>query len=338
MNFDAIWKAIEEDETFSSKDFGVVRRRVLPTGRCNLYIGTEKPSGRRVLMLCLSERAVRQSDPLPKTKGIEAHINRLPDDPPHHTCIIITLNDPTSRDIFTILASDIAAHVSQTVDDRHAMEQLLSRLIRWQKFLERFGPEGLSENAQRGLFGELWFIHHYLLNILGPERIAAWVGPEKAAQDFQLSGLAVEVKTSTAKEHQKLHISGEKQLETSADLDIILYHLSLHAAKQTGASLVELIANIRSRLSENPLTLVGFNERLHQSGYLDIHEHRYAENGYVVRKQHFFKVTDNFPRITGAELRSGVGDIEYTISVAECKHYEITEEEFISTMKRTWER
>lgn len=333
MSFDSIWKSIEQDAKYSSGDIGIIRRRILPEGRCNLYIGTERPSGRRVLILCLKNSAIRKSDPLPKAIGIDVQVSRLPDDPPEHKCIYMALNDTSCRDIFTILATDIANYVSLTPDDRKAMEQLITRLLRWQKFLERFGTEGLSENAQHGLFGELWFIKKYLLNVFEPDSITGWVGPEKALQDFQLGKVAVEVKVSASKEHQKLHIAGEKQLESSLGLDIILFFLSLNLVKNTGTNLPALISDIRSKLSENPIALDCFNDRLLQSGYLDIHESRYTETGYIIRKQSMFHVLDNFPRITGAELRPGVGDVEYTISVAECKHYEIDNAKFISILE-----
>jgi hypothetical protein len=39
----------------------------------------------------------------------------------------------------------------------------------------------------------------------------------------------------------------------------------------------------------------------------------------------YFRVEGDFPRIVEADLRDGVGDVRYTISVAECKRFSIPE-------------
>jgi Putative PD-(D/E)XK family member, (DUF4420) len=133
------------------------------------------------------------------------------------------------------------------------------------------------------------------------------------------------VKTTTAKQHQKLRIAGDRQLEISSVLRIIIFHLSLDAHRDTGLSLIELVAQIRSLLATSPLALGTFNEGLIEAGYLDAHAPHYSRTGYIERERHFFDVRENFPRIVAADLRPGVGDIFYSISVAECLHYEMPE-------------
>jgi hypothetical protein len=153
------------------------------------------------------------------------------------------------------------------------------------------------------------------------------------AQDFQFSGLALEVKTTTAKEHQKLAITGEKQLENSPELRVFLLHLSLTAQRETGTTLVELIDSVRALLASAPLSLSLFEDSLLAVGYLDSHAGRYASPGYLIREHHFCEVKDEFPRIVGNDLRDGVGDVAYSISVAACLPYQIKESEFITTLQ-----
>lgn len=244
------------------------------------------------------------------------------------------MHKPTthSGDIFTSLAQDVADHIAPTADHKTAVEQLLARLKRWQQFLERSGPDGLGDEAQRGLFGELWFISHFLLPVLGGQSITAWTGPAMTAQDFQLPGLAIEVKTTTAKEHQKLLITGEKQLDSSAQLRVFILHLSLGAQQDTGMTLVEMVARVRTMLSASPLSLALFEDALLSAGYLDAHASRYVRPGYLEREHHFFEVTGGFPRIVGADLRAGVGDVGYSISVAACMPYLLADGVFTGTL------
>ena len=232
---------------------------------------------------------------LPQARGFEVRLLTLPDDPQGHSSILLSQTHEAFRDIFTTLTTDVANHIAPTADHKRAVEQLLARLKRWQQFLERSGPEGLGDEAQRGLFGELWFISHFLLPARGVHAIMAWTGPAMTAQDFQLPGMAVEVKTTTAKEHQKLPITGEKQLDSSPQLNIFLFHLSLNAQRDTGVTLVELVAQVRGSLASSPLALAYFEDALLSAGYLDAHANRYLRPGYLKREHHFFKVTEISP-------------------------------------------
>src|SRR5580658_3770395 len=324
MTFDEIWTSIEKD-SLPSAAVGIIRRRILPDACCDLFLGIEKPSNRRIFLLRVATANAPEAKLFPQARGFEVRLLALPDDPVGHSSVLLLQTNETFRDIFTILTSDVAGHIAPTVDHKTAVEQLLARLKRWQQFLERSGPEGLGDEAQRGLFGELWFISHFLVPVLGVQAITAWTGPTLTAQDFQLPGLAVEVKTTTAKEHQKLPITGEKQLESSGQLRVFLFHLSLNAQRDTGITLVELVAQIRVLFASSPLSLAFFEDALISAGYLDTHANRYLRPGYLKREHHLFEVKDDFPRIVGGDLRAGVGDVSYSVSVAACLSYLVEE-------------
>ena len=307
---------------------------MLPNSFCPLFLGIEKPSGRRVFLIRAASADLPDATQFPNTRGVELRLGPLPDDPTGFSSVMLVLNEPPFKDIFSTLATDIANHLAVVADNRTAVEQLLARLKRWQAFLERHGSEGLSEAAQRGLFGELWFMRQYLIPFAGPQNLAAWTGPHLAPQDFQMSGMAVEIKTTIAKEHQKLRITGERQLDSSAQLRIFLMHLSLNPLRDTGITLVEMVGQIRALLAGSPLSLAAFEDLLLIGGYLDSHASRYQSTGYLEREHHFFEVRDNFPRITGRDLRPGVGDLSYSISVAECLHYLVRETDFTALLSQ----
>ncbi len=332
MTFEETWAAIEESSQQALA--GIVRRRVLPNSVCPLFLGIEKPSGRRVFLIRAASANLPDVTHFPRTRGVDLRLGALPDDPAGFSSVMLVLNEPPFKDIFSTLAADVANHVSAVADNQAAVEHLLARLKRWQTFLERHGSEGLSDTAQRGLFGELWFMRHFLIPFAGPQNVTAWTGPHLAPQDFQMSGIAVEVKTTIAKEHQRLRITGERQLDSSAQLRIFLLHLSLNPLRDTGITLVEKIGQIRALLAGSPLSLTAFEDLLIIGGYLDSHAPRYQSTGYLEREHHFFEVRDSFPRITGDELRPGVGDLTYSISVAECLHYVIREADFTALLSQ----
>ena len=68
-----------------------------------------------------------------------------------------------------------------------------------------------------------------------------------------------------------------------------------------------------------------FEDRLLQSGYLDIHEPLYRRTGYAVRRTSFFHVEHGFPRITEKDLVDGIGAVRYSLAIDACRDYEVSE-------------
>ena len=96
---------------------------------------------------------------------------RLPDDSPEYGAIKIILLDDDYKEIFSILSEDIINSVRNAKNKRQAIDFFYSRLSRWINFLESFGNRGLSKESARGLFGELWFLHTYLIQTGYPKSL-----------------------------------------------------------------------------------------------------------------------------------------------------------------------
>ena len=91
-----------------------------------------------------------------------------------------------------------------------------------------------------------------------------------------------------------------------------------------------MIATVRLLVSVDEIARDELENLLFDVGYLDIHVTRYENVGYTRREYNYFKVEADFPKIIESDLRNGVGDVRYTISVAECKRFSIPESEVIS--------
>jgi hypothetical protein len=247
--------------------------------------------------------------------------------------VAVRLGDIRYADVFTVVAEDVVRHLSQAADSATAVGSLITRLRKWQQFLERHPPEGLSPFACQGLYGELRLLQRLLASRVGPrEAVEAWVGPQAANQDFQFPAVAIEAKTSTAKMHQMLEIASERQLDGSGVRHLFLFFLSLDERRGGGEALPALVADLRCQLASDPLTAESFESRLLEGGYLDVHAQRYMESGYTVRDAHFFRVEGDFPRIVESDLRPGVGSVRYTISAAECMHFVVDEDNVIAAI------
>jgi len=331
MSFDSLWGALETTSGGSSP--GYVTRRIKPDAACDLRLAIEKPSNTRLMLLRVSSSSLRNPVEFPKSLGFEARRVFLPGDGAGYVTLSIRLTHPRFRDVFTCLAEDVANHVALSKNDAAAIKALVSRLERWQEFLKKHPVEGLGDQSQRGLFGEVLFLRQYMIPHLGSRAgIAAWTGPNGANQDFQIPAAAIEIKTSSAKQHQTLEISSERQLDGTGVSNLLIYHLSLDARQGGGETLVDAIESVRTLLVSDPVALQQFEDRLFQLGYLDMHAANYSATGYTVRETNFFRVIDGFPRIVEGDLRKGVGDVRYTISVSECKNFSIGQMEVVQLL------
>lgn len=121
--------------------------------------------------------------------------------------IYLALKEYRFNNIFDALIKDIIEVVSRAQSETAAVTAFVNRLQHWQKFLEEADPDGLSREAQQGLYGELWFLRERLIPLvkLSPA-LLAWIGPYGAHQDFLLHSCAIEVKTTGTKEPQQLMI------------------------------------------------------------------------------------------------------------------------------------
>ena len=156
--------------------------------------------------------------------------------------------------------------------------------------------------------------------------VSSWVGVSKEVRDFQMQDWAVEVKTTHGNNHQKIHINSERQLDNTHIENLYLFHLSLEQVQETGETLNELINNVLQTLESDSIALYRFKTKLYEAGYFEHHYHLYNAIGYFIRNNTFYKVENDFPRIKEDDLRSGVGDVKYSIVLSLLENYIQTEE------------
>lgn len=329
MNISELWSELERNiQQYRS---GYVTRRVRPDSLCDLRIAVIEPQGTRALLLRVRLTVAELIREYPKSEGFQIQLVRLPDDSQDYVTLQLALTQKRYSDIFTVLVDDVITGVAEKPTEETGLEEFVVRLRRWQVFLRVNQPEGLSEIAQQGLYGELWFLRQLVFPHLELIKgVRCWTGPKGTQQDFQFPGCAVEVKTTSAKQHQKLAIASERQLDDTGAGTIVLLHLSLDLRQEQGETLPAMVACVRSLVAGDAIAKDELENLLFEIGYLDIHATRYETIGYTIREHNYFKVGTDFPKIIESDLRNGVGDVHYTISVAECKRFSIPESEVIA--------
>ncbi|WP_319506048.1 PD-(D/E)XK motif protein [uncultured Methanolobus sp.] len=316
----AIWEELESDSSFHT---GLLYKRYSVKVIPDVYIALKNPEKIRCIAANISSSFIIDYEKLNQFKDIKIETINNVKNPDKQFFLILLLNSQLN-DIFSTLCQDLICKVSQIKDEIILVDKLYERLFEWQLLFEKLGKQGLSENSQRGLYGELYFLRTYLSKNLDYEMcVNSWMGPERAIQDFQYSDWAVEVKTTHGKNHQKIQINSERQLDDSIIPKIFLYHLSLDIRKEYGETLNSIIKEILEILSTDSFATHIFKLKLINAGYFERHSNLYNDTGYQIRYENVYSVTGNFPRITEKQIPDGVGDIKYSIILSESEDWKI---------------
>jgi len=316
-----IWDQLEKSGNSLN---GLTVLRLNPESRFNIFAAMDPVTKHRFLLLKSNKADVHPQQQLPLGRGFNFRFIITSTDPDGINCLQFELTDMLHVDVFDVIGNDVLKYILQSSDDKAAFAIFVLRIVEWQRFLDQLPKEGLSETAQQGLFGELWFLRESLLCEITPHQaVSSWAGPKALAKDFQFPGIAFEVKTTSSKQHSCFTISNEQQLDARGGR-LILFCLLLEHLAAGGTSLPELVSSIRANLQSYPDAAIRFSELLLQSGYVDMDAPKYITH-FAIRSQHFFEVRDDFPRIVETDLRRGVGDVHYSILFSECDHYALNE-------------
>ena len=319
---DQIWTELESE---ISPESGILYKRLSGEVLPPVYIALKYPEKLRCVAAHLDSGSVIISDNLSNLRDIR--IEKMIDNKNPGKCFfLIVLANNQHRDIFSILTEDLINRVSLITEEKELIKQLINRLEKWRLLFERIGQQGLSDEAQIGLYGELFFLRKFLHNTENKLFcIDSWKGPQKAVQDFQYSHWAVEVKTSHSKNQQKIHISSERQLDTAIIPVIFLYHLSIEVRDNFGESLNAIVTGLNDLLASDTLALNSFKMKLMEAGYFTYHAHLYENTGYSIRTENIFHVKDDFPRLTESQIPAGVCDVRYSIILPDNSKFTVGE-------------
>lgn len=305
---------------------GTAKRLVGLDAICPMFIGVKAPGILRTFILEIPKDNVPLPDIISVSRGLHFTVQITGDELlSDHASLILSSSAAGYNEIFASIAEDLYSKLHALTKKREVVAGFLSRVRLWQVFFEKQGDEGLSEEAQRGLYGELRLLKdHVLPSATNLEKaVLSWTGPRSRQHDFQFGSASVEVKTSASKQHQKLQIASEQQLDETAVEKLYLYYLSVALIENGPDTLPALVDVIQSGLSLHAGALSEFNNLLIEAGYIDTQRNKYENFGYSTRESAVFLVEKDFPRIRENEIRAGVGDVKYSISVAQCRNYEV---------------
>lgn len=329
MRTEQIWTELENDKSFSH---GLLIRRYSGSVMPDVFIALKSPEKFRCLAISISYDLSINLVSFSNLRDVS--VEMIPDETKTDKNILLfKLLSNQHRDIFSVLCEDLITNISSVTSESQLVKELLNRFEKWKSLFDKAAAQGLSAEEQRGLFGELYFLRKFLRSSFDfTDVINSWVGSEKQIRDFQFGNWSVEIKTTYGNNHQKLHISSERQLDTTNLENLFLNHISLEARQQSGETLNQIVDSVSEILSSDFASLNRFKSKLLEGGYFDQHRNLYSEIGYFIRQEVFYKVENSFPRIEERDIRSGVGDVKYSIVVSEFSDFIITEEQVFQTL------
>lgn len=325
-----IWHELENDKSFPH---GLLFRRYSGDVLPDIFVAIKSPEGFRCIATSLSNTKKPNLSLFSNLRDISVEI--IPDDQnSERNYLIFKLLNTEHRDIFSVLCEDLILSVAPLKSEEKILKELINRFEKWKSLFEKASSTGLNPEEQRGLYGELFLLKKLLVafNQTGVV-LSSWVGIEKQIRDFQYNNWALEVKTTCGNNHQIVHISSERQLDITNIENLFLYHLSLEVRQKSGETLNQIVDSISEFLINDFTSLNRFQNKLLEAGYFEQHRKLYSETGYFIRRDLFYRVKDSFPRIEEKDIRSGVGNVKYSIVVSNCTDYIDTEENVFLKLK-----
>jgi len=324
MKIKHIWDELENDKSLIS---GLLFRRYSGAVKPDAFVALQHPEKFLCVYVAISKTTEVNISNFSNLQEIQVDLFASPNESDKNILIFKLLNFE-HKDIFAVLCEDLIASIADETNEKKIIREVLNRFEKWKSLFNKIGLQGLKPEEQRGLFGELYFLRKFLqTNSDFLSVVSTWIGTEKKIRDFQNGSWAVEVKTTHGNNHQKVHISSERQLDTTNLETLFLYHISLEQQQNSGETLNDIVDSVTDILRTETIALNKFKSKIYEVGYFDLQRNLYENIGYHIRQDEFYKVEKDFPRIEENDLRIGVGDVKYSIILSQCAPFSISESE-----------
>lgn len=314
------------DVAEGSNPWGALRRPAAGNPVSGVRVEAEHPwnvywaldsDGRQVLALKHST-PVPTSLRLPRAKGLLVEHEQLAE--PNGALLLLVLTEPTLRDIFWRLCTDVVESTRSSRTEGEAVATFIQRTWRWHHLLRGGGDTRLSREQQMGLLGELAVLERMLLpNLAASIAVDGWQGPAGMPKDFEVGLVGIESKAQGPSGREEVKISSIDQL-ARAGLDVLYLCVTGVAASpdaQTGTTVAEAAESLRSKLGVvDPSAAATFDAKLSAYGFEWSDD--YSDARWIVGETSIYEVGEDFPRIEPSALPPSIIRMKYVIRLSEC--------------------
>lgn len=297
-------------------------------GDATVMAGRKFPGSREALVLAFASSPAGDRSLWPQGDGFDLEQIEAPA-PAVGEALALVRQAEGSLDIFALMSVDLLQFLSSVSREgkRDIATSLISRIREWQSFMAR-RRKALSPDAQVGLFGELWLLKRLLESQLGAEAIQSWQGPLRAAQDFHVSGAAIEVKSTVGTRKFLARINSIEQLDSERE-PLFLCALNFLATDE-GVTLPEFIEQLREWFAAHG-ALKTFDALLLVMGYSDEHAAAYGTR-YSLDRSRSFRMCRDSPRLMRADLPKAIRAARYVLDIDAIEQSTITIDEMLGLL------
>lgn len=308
---------IPNDTPWSGLEAGDVdTRRVSASARWNWFWAV-MPRADLSLVLQLSTLPKPVPD-LPKLRNLEIRFQTLPGGP----ILYIRLKDNAQLELFETLCRDVIAAGELADTEVEVLERAIGRTFRWHYLLRGGKPEVLSEEAQKGLIGEVEVLRLLIPILGGKPALDAWTGPSGAPKDFEIKAGCIEVKARRGASQPFIKITNEHQLADVPDRRLWLAVLNVDKVHPPhGRTLTDYVSEVTELLERaEPAAIMDWDLHLADAGFDVLHD--YSAWRWTVSAPDFHAVTEGFPRIA-APVSLGVSSVSYALALSACTPFRV---------------
>lgn len=303
---------IPNDTPWSGLEAGKIdTRRVDASARWNWFWAV-MPRADVALVLQLATLPNPLPD-LPKLRNLEIRFQTLPGGP----ILYIRLKDGAQLELFETLCRDVMAAGELANTEAEALERAIGRTFRWHYLLRGGRLEAMTEEAQKGLIGEIEVLK-LLITCLGAKpALSAWTGPSGAPKDFELTASCIEVKARRGASQPFVKIANEHQLADVPDRRLWLGVLAVDKVQPPhGQTLTEHVDEVTELLERTePSAIMDWDLHLADAGYDALDD--YSAWRWIVSPPEFHAVAEGFPRIA-TPVPLGVTGVTYALALSAC--------------------
>jgi hypothetical protein len=289
-------------------------RRVSASARWNWFWAVI-PRADAALVLQLGDLPNPLPD-LPKLRSLEIRFQTLPGG----AILYIRLKDNAQLELFETLCRDVMVAGELAETEAEALERTIGRTFRWHYLLRGGMPEVLSEEAQKGLIGEIEVLKLLIAAFGSKPALTAWTGPSGAPKDFELMADCIEVKARRGASQPFVKITSEHQLADVPTRRLWLGVLAVDKVQSPhGQTLTEHVAELTDLLERtDPSAIMDWDLHLADAGFDVLHD--YSGWRWIVAPPEFYAVTEGFPRIA-APVPLGVAGVSYALALSACSPF-----------------
>ena len=303
---DTPWSGLEPGRTDT--------RRVDATAKWSWFWAV-MPRADAALVLQLKHLPTPVPD-LPKLRSLEIRFQTLPGGP----ILYIRLKESGQLELFETLCRDVMAAGEPAETEAEALERAIGRTFRWHYLLRGGKLDLLSEEAQKGLIGEIEVLKLLMADVGAKAALAAWTGPSGAPKDFELKADCIEVKARRGASQPFIKISNEHQLADVPNRRLWLGVLAVDKVQSPhGRTLTDYVSEVRNTLEQgDPSLIQEWDLHLAEAGFDALDD--YSAWRWIVSSPEFHVVTEGFPRIV-APVPLGVSGLTYAIALSACNPF-----------------